>query len=82
MLDILWKKMVERDFAADIVAALHHKDIGVALDIAHEAGRLLPVTAQVMQQLNTLMGSGFGEQYTSSLLLVLEQMMGRKRHDK
>ena len=78
MLDVLGKKMVERDFAAGIVAALHHKDIGVALELAHEAGVPLPVTAQVMQQLNALMGSGFGEQDTSSLLLVLEQMMGWK----
>ncbi len=78
MLDILGKKMVERDFAAGIVAALHHKDIGVALDIALESGLPLPVTAQVMQQLNALMGSGYGEQDTSSLLLVLEQMAGRK----
>lgn len=78
MLDTLGKKMVERDFAAGIVAALHHKDIGVALEIAHDAGLPLPVTEQVMQQLNALMTSGFGEQDTSSLLLVLEQMMGRK----
>jgi len=78
MLDVLGKKMVERDFAAGIVAALHHKDIGVALELAHTAGLPLPVTAQVMQQLNALMGSGFGEQDTSSLLLVLEQMRGRK----
>jgi 2-hydroxy-3-oxopropionate reductase len=77
MLDVLGKKMVERDFAAGIVAALHHKDIGVALDLAHDTGLPLPVTAQVMQQLNALMGSGLGEQDTSSLLLVLEQMMGR-----
>ncbi|HWR88318.1 MAG TPA: NAD(P)-dependent oxidoreductase [Acidiferrobacterales bacterium] len=77
MLDVLGKKMVERDFAAGIVAALHHKDIGIALELAHEAGLALPVTAQVMQQLNALMGSGFGEQDTSSLLLVLEQMRGR-----
>ncbi|MCG6933812.1 MAG: NAD(P)-dependent oxidoreductase [Gallionella sp.] len=78
MLDVLGKKMVDRDFAAGIVAALHHKDIGVALDIAHESGLALPVTAQVMQQLNALMGSGFGEQDTSSLLLVLEQMARKK----
>jgi 2-hydroxy-3-oxopropionate reductase len=77
MLDVLGKKMVERDFAAGIVAALHHKDIGVALDIAKETGLPLPVTAQVMQQLNALMGSGYGEQDTSSLLLVLEQMTGQ-----
>jgi len=78
MLDVLGKKMVDRDFAAGIVAALHHKDIGVAMDIAHEAGLPMPVTAQVMQQLNALMGSGYGGQDTSSLLLILEQMGGRK----
>ena len=78
MLDVLGKKLVERDFAPGIVAALHHKDIAVALDIALEAGLPLPVTAQVMQQLNALMDSGFGEQDTSSLLLVLEQMAERK----
>jgi 2-hydroxy-3-oxopropionate reductase len=77
MLDVLGKKMVERDFAAGIVAALHHKDIGVALELAHDAGLPLPVTAQVMQQLNALMGCGLGEQDTSSLLLVLEQMRGK-----
>jgi len=78
MLDVLGKKMVERDFKAGIVAALHHKDIGVALALGQEAGLPLPITAQVMQQLNALMGSGFGEQDTSSLLLVLEQMMGQR----
>jgi 2-hydroxy-3-oxopropionate reductase len=76
MLDLLGKKMVERDFAAGIVAALHHKDIGVALEIARDAGLRMPVTAQVMQQLDALMASGLGEQDTSSLLLVLEQMRG------
>jgi 2-hydroxy-3-oxopropionate reductase len=81
MLDLLGKKMVERDFAAGIVAALHHKDIGVALDLAHETDLPLPVTEQVMQQLNVLMDSGFGEQDTSALLLVLQQMHGKKIKD-
>jgi 3-hydroxyisobutyrate dehydrogenase-like beta-hydroxyacid dehydrogenase len=74
MLDVLGKKMVDRDFAAGIVAALHHKDITVAVDIAHESGLPLPVTEQVLAQLDALMDSGFGAQDTSSLLLVLEQM--------
>ena len=81
MLDTLGKKMVERNFDAGIVAALHHKDIGVALDLAHETDLPLPVTEQVMQQLNVLMDSGFGEQDTSALLLVLEQMHGKKIKD-
>jgi 3-hydroxyisobutyrate dehydrogenase-like beta-hydroxyacid dehydrogenase len=78
MLDVLGKKMVDRDFAAGIVAALHHKDINVVVDIAHDSGLPLPVTEQVMRQLDALMDSGFGGQDTSSLLLVLEQMAGRK----
>lgn len=76
MLELLGKKMVERDFEAGIVAALHHKDLGVALQLAHEAGFALPGTAQVMQQLNALMGQGWGHQDTSSLLRVLEQTAG------
>lgn len=78
MLDLLGKKMVERDFDAGIVAALHHKDIGVALELAHETDLPLPVTEQVMQQLNTLMDSGMGTQDSSSLLLVLEQLHGKR----
>lgn len=78
MLDLLGKKMVERDFAAGIVAALHHKDIGVAVGIARDAGIPLPVTAQVMQQLDALMAAGLGGQDTSSLLLVLERMREKK----
>jgi 2-hydroxy-3-oxopropionate reductase len=78
MLDVLGKKMVDRDFAAGIVAALHHKDITVAVDIAHESGLPLPVTEQVLTQLDALMDSGFGAQDTSSLLLVLEQMARQK----
>ena len=78
MLDVLGKKMVDRDFAAGIVAALHHKDINVVVDIAHDSGLPLPVTEQVMRQLDALMDRGLGEQDTSSLLLVLEQMAERK----
>jgi hypothetical protein len=77
MLDLLGRKMVARDFAAGIVAALHHKDLGVALALAHEAGLPLPVTAQVAQQLNALMGNGWGGLDTSALLRVLEQAAGR-----
>ncbi len=79
MLDMLGKKMVERDFEAGIVAALHHKDLGVAVELAHQAHLSLPVTAQVTQQLNALMGNGWGHLDTSALLMVLEQTAGRTR---
>jgi 2-hydroxy-3-oxopropionate reductase len=79
MLDVLGRKMVERDFAAGIVAALHHKDLGIALALAHEAGLPLPASAQVLQQLDALMGHGWGDQDTSSLLRVLEEAAGDAR---
>lgn len=72
MLDVLGKKMVERDFTAGIVAALHHKDLGTALKLAQDSGVPLPATAQIMRQLDTLMKNGWGDQDSSSLLRVLE----------
>lgn len=79
MLDMLGEKMVQRDFDAGIVAALHHKDLGVAVNLAHQAGLALPITAQITQQLNALIGNGWGHLDTSALLLVLEQTAGRDR---
>lgn len=78
MLDVLGKKMVERDFKAGIVAALHHKDLNMALELAQQSGISLPATAQIVQQLNVLMENGWGEQDSSSLLRVLEQKAGTK----
>jgi 2-hydroxy-3-oxopropionate reductase len=79
MLDSLGRKMVERDFEAGIVAALHHKDLGVAVQLAHRSGLALPVTAQVSQQLNALIGNGWGYLDTSALLMVLERAAGRSK---
>jgi len=79
MLDVLGKKMVERDFNAGIVAALHHKDLGIALDVARQAAIPLPATAQIKRQLDALMEHGWGDQDTSNLLRVLEQNAGAKR---
>lgn len=76
MLDVLGKKMVERDFTPGIVAALHHKDLAVALELARQSGVPLPATAQVMRQLDALMESGWGDQDSSSLLRVLERAAG------
>lgn len=76
MLDVLGKKMVERDFAPGIVAALHHKDLAMALELARQSGVPLPATAQVMQQLKALMENGWGDQDSSSLLRVLERAAG------
>lgn len=77
MLDLMGPKMATRDFSAGIEARLHAKDYGLIVDAAREADLAMPVVAQVAQQLNALMGQGWGMDDTSSLLRVLEAMNGR-----
>ncbi len=76
MLDLMGDRMVRRDFVNGIQARLHHKDFGIVLNEAAALGTPLPVAAQVWQQLNALMGQGWGMDDTSSLLRVLEQASG------
>ena len=78
MLDLMGPKMAARDFAAGIEARLHHKDYGTIVAAAHEAGLALPAVALVAQQLNALVGQGWGGDDTSSLLRVLEAANGRQ----
>jgi 3-hydroxyisobutyrate dehydrogenase-like beta-hydroxyacid dehydrogenase len=77
MLDLMGPKMAERDFVAGIEARLHHKDYGLIVDMARDAHLALPAVALVAQQLNALMGHGWGTLDTSALLQVLEATNGR-----
>lgn len=72
VLEVFGSRMAARDFQAGVEARLHHKDFAILM---HEACRLacpLPVAGQVWQQLNALMGHGWGGQDSVSLLKVLE----------
>lgn len=77
MLDLMGPKMAGRDFAAGIEARLHQKDYGLILETAREAGLAMPAVAIVAQQLNALVGQGWGREDTSALLKVLEAANGR-----
>jgi 2-hydroxy-3-oxopropionate reductase len=72
VLEVMGRRMVERDFAVGIEARLHHKDFGLVLEAARQSGVPLALTASVGQQLNALMAMGLGKDDTSSLLRVLE----------
>ncbi len=72
VLDVMGQRMVERDFSAGIEARLHHKDFGLLLAAARQSGVVVPLAASVGQQLNALMGAGWGKEDTASLLRVLE----------
>lgn len=76
VLDVMGARMVSREFAAGIEARLHHKDFGILLNEAFGLGVPLSLMAQVGQQLNGLMGQGWGKDDTASLLRVLEKVNG------
>ena len=73
VLEVFGGRMVKREFAAGVEARLHHKDFGILLDEAQRLGCPLPIAAQVGQQLNALMGHGWGGDDSASLLRVVEQ---------
>jgi 2-hydroxy-3-oxopropionate reductase len=73
-LEVLGKRMVERNYHAGIEARLHYKDIQIVLDEAHVLGLALPATALVTQMFNALIGRGGGNEDSSQLLEVIEAM--------
>jgi len=72
VLEVFGERMVGRNFVAGVEARLHHKDFGILLDEAHRLGCPVPIAALVGQQLNALMGQGWGREDTGSLLRVAE----------
>jgi 2-hydroxy-3-oxopropionate reductase len=73
-LEVLGKRMVERNYQAGIEARLHYKDIQIVLDEAHALGLALPATALVTQMFNALIGRGGGNEDSSQLLEIIEAM--------
>lgn len=74
ILEVLGKRMVERDYHAGIEARLHYKDIQIVLDEAHALGLAMPATALVTQMFNALIGRGGGKDDSSQLLEIIEAM--------
>lgn len=76
VLEIHGQRMIDRDFQPGFKTRLHHKDLRLVLEAAHELGLPLPGTAQVAQFLNALMGRGLGELDSSALYQVQEEASG------
>ena len=77
VLELFGERMVKRDFAAGIEARLYHKDLHIALDLAHEAGLAAPAAALAMQSVNAVIGRGEGGSDLSALIKVVEGMRGK-----
>jgi 3-hydroxyisobutyrate dehydrogenase-like beta-hydroxyacid dehydrogenase len=76
VLELFGKRMVERDFENGIDARLYHKDLHIALDLAHGLGIPAPAAAVTLQQINALIGSGGGKSDFSRMIEVLERAAG------
>lgn len=75
ILEVLGKRMIERDYAPGIEARLHYKDIRMVVEEAHNLGLMLPGTALVAELFNALIGRGGGQEDSSQIIEVIEAMM-------
>ena len=70
------QRMLERNFNPGFKARLHHKDMRIAMEAAHELGIALPGAAQATQYINALVGTGQGEDDSIAILRLQEAMSG------
>lgn len=70
------QRMLERNFKPGFKASLHHKDMRIVMEAAHELGISLPGASQVAQYLNAIVGQGKGENDSISILELQEQVSG------
>jgi len=76
ILEVHGKRMLDNDFKPGFKVKLHHKDLRIVIEDAHQLGIGLPGTALVAQHLNALMGSGDGELDSAAIVKVIERMSG------
>jgi 2-hydroxy-3-oxopropionate reductase len=69
--------MLERRFDPGFRIDLHHKDMGIILAAARDAGVAIPVTALVAQMLVALRSLGRGSLDHSAILTLIEDLSGR-----
>jgi 2-hydroxy-3-oxopropionate reductase len=77
ILDLKRESMIAREFAPGFRIDLHHKDMGIVVDAARQAGVALPVSGLVAQLVAAGRAMGFGQLDHSALLKVIERLSGR-----
>ena len=73
--------MVARSFEPGFRVDLHHKDLGIILAAAREAGVAIPLGAHTAQLMQALRQLGHGGLDHSALLLLVELLSGRAPKD-
>jgi 3-hydroxyisobutyrate dehydrogenase len=74
-LEVLGKKMIDRDFKPAFAIKHQQKDLAIVLRTAREKGVPLPGTALAHQLLSALEAQGRGEDGTQALLTLYEKMV-------
>ncbi|HEY3205128.1 MAG TPA: NAD-binding protein, partial [Thermoanaerobaculia bacterium] len=77
-LEVLGKKMIDRDFKPAFAVKHQQKDLAIVLRTAREKGVPLPGVALVHQLLFALEAQGRGEEGTQALLTLYEQIAAPK----
>lgn len=73
-LEVLGKKMLDRDFAPAFAIKHQQKDLAIVLKTARACGVPLPAAALVHQLLSALEAKGRGEEGTQALLTLYEEL--------
>jgi 2-hydroxy-3-oxopropionate reductase len=78
VLDRKAKGMLAHEFDPGFRVDLHHKDLGIVVDAAREAGVVIPLGAAVAQLMAAVRAQGHGDLDHSALLLGVEKLSGRE----
>jgi 2-hydroxy-3-oxopropionate reductase len=77
VLELKRATMIAREYRPGFRIDLHHKDMGIAMAAARDAGVALPVTGLVAQLVAAARAQGLGALDHSALLMVAESISGR-----
>jgi 3-hydroxyisobutyrate dehydrogenase len=69
-------RMIANDYPLGFKVALHRKDLQIALDLAHELGATLPVTALAAEMESALIAGGHAEDDMSALARTIRTEAG------
>lgn len=77
ILEVQAPKMIARDFNAEagkIESRLHHKDLGMVLELAEELGLTLPASMLAADLLSDLQNAGGAKQDSAAIFTVIERL--------
>ena len=74
VLEMRGEKMLSGTFDPGFRVRLHIKDLRIALELAREAGVMLPLTEEIEQMMQNLRAAGRGDDDHSALVTVFEEL--------